>query len=256
MEIAKIIQGTEIAVKNDFKPDFSHLRAIEREYIQNALSCQISAKESNLGVVLAETISYCSQYAGFNIHLNKHDLLGLVKITQAELLELYPSLGVLEVESAIKKGIRGEFGTYVGISAKNMVTWVGMYINEEDRKETIKRYKQMKEEQEKPKTPEEIDAIYEATYNDDLQLMKEGLVVYPSEPMFKWCEAKGIIKLTLEEKQSTMNEVISEYQSYLSGAMTLQDKEHYKAVLDNPNELAKICRKKEYFKHLKKVSQK
>lgn len=109
--------------------------------------------------------------------------------------------------------------------------------------------------EEKPKTEAEIEAIYESAYISDIETLREGLLISPSEQMFIWCERKGYIVLSNEFKHQVMKDVIAEYQLKSRTAMTKEDKTYYESVLNNPNELKKICRVAMYYVHVKKKSE-
>lgn len=246
MEISKIINQTNLPA---IQAKIDALPAVQGEYITKALSSPIKAVGASYTQTLADVISWCSQYAGYNIHLNANDLVFMAKTTYEELLQVYPDVTIEEVDTAIKNGIRGEYGAYVGISVKNLIGFVKSYLEDEARMQAIKIYKEQTQKI-KPKSNEEIEAIMQNAYESDIQRAKSGEKFKPSYAMYQWCVEKGHISPTKEEKFAKYNDVKEKLLRLLESETDPNMRANYKSVLDSKELLGNECMAELYREHI------
>ncbi len=255
-EISKILENNAVLAKSDFKAEISNLPAYQGKYIQNALSTQIKALGSEIGGKIADIVSLSSQFAGYNLHANPNEFKVTCNLLISELLEVYPNATIDEIGTAIRKGIRGEYGEYVGLSVKNMIGFIRSYMEDEDRKQAIKLYQQRKKDMEqKVKTPEEIEAIFKSCYELDIEMISRGeFVIGNRVEMFNWCERNGLIKMSLAEKKALKDEVIENLNYMLSKTADHDMRIHLKHILSSEEAIKDECRKETYLKHIKTKS--
>lgn len=252
-EIAKIAQNEADGlslVKVSVVPFTEHFTKEQTEIIR--LTQSKALPEINIQAELLDDIQHASMYCGYTLHSNNQELKGFMTLLNQELNENFPKCKIDEVRQAIKNGIRGEYGAFVGLSVKNVCSWVTEYINSEKRLETIKIYNERKKGMEYgEKTPEEIDLIFKEAYENDVELAKNGAVVSGNDKMFVWCEKNGLIKLTADEKNQLRDSVVEMLEGLAAGALSHEERNYYRSIVEDKAKLAYECRKEAYLNHLK-----
>jgi hypothetical protein len=116
----------------------------------------------------------------------------------------FVNLKVAEVKDAIKRGVRGEFGEQIGMSIVNIHKWLKGFINDEKRKEAIK--KQVNYEHELSEAvkidPEKANAEFWAKEKLRIEKFKKTgeLDIHTPRLHLEVYEDAGKIKLTKKQK--------------------------------------------------------
>lgn len=104
-------------------------------------------------------ITYSLNFQGLKSASDENVLIAQTNFLMNEVLCDFKNLTKAEIEEAFKRGLKGEFGQYMGLNPKAYYLFLSGYSKLEERKAAIKAYNDFMEEQTPEKTAEEKELI-------------------------------------------------------------------------------------------------
>lgn len=203
-----------------------------------------SIDQLEISNTLIETIGTIIWESGFNIEPDEQKLL--IKYMIEEIKRDFFHLTLEEVKIALKKGLRGHYGTVMGINIRMMYAWLEAYV-EETKVAALKQLglieNSVKEEQkEKGVTDEQktfwhykwLKSCFEAF--DEYKEKKETSFIDINNMLYYYIRYKiKLVDLTTEEIENVWNHAINEYKRQHSSdkVKTFAQKIDYRAVLED-----------------------
>ncbi len=178
----------------------------QRKIIEAGLQPKIKAQPP-VDVVLALNglITGTFTRAGFKVPDSK-TLALYADETYSELMLRYPGVTIPEVQEALKQGVYGEYGEFIGLNPRTFLQFVKAYLFAESRKEAMKQFEESrgKHVEEKKLSPEEKEQSNREFVNILYQDHKDGKLIFYFIPLFlfDFLESTGKLKLSLEEKKA------------------------------------------------------
>lgn len=136
--------------------------------------------------------------AGFEIKGGKESMTILSKSVADDLFTYFKTLSIKEAGLAIKNGIRGEYGEFMGINVKTVHQFCKAYQESFNRTEVIRKSKMVEEIETKP-TDQEINAIMDKACIEAFREYKTNWKLIDfGGAKFTHLKNKGLITLTPE----------------------------------------------------------
>ena len=199
--------------------------------------------------------------AGFEIKGGNASMLILANSVADDLFTYFKTLSIKEAGLAIKNGIRGEYGEFMGINVKTIHQFCKAYKESFDRSEVIRK-QAMKEIIEEKPTPEQIKK-----YMDERCILafneyrESGKLIDNGGAKFTHLKQSGIITLTSERYSEIMAKAVEEVKTQAIATIQITNTESSlsaisKAVLEQGDKheitknAARLIALKEYFDYL------
>jgi len=131
-----------------------------RPFIEARNYGQISTlKRNELKEFCLSIITYSLNFEGLKSATDENILIAQTNFLMNEVLCDFKNLSKQEIEEAFKRGLKGEFGQYMGLNPKTYHLFLKSYSGLEERKAAIKAANELMEEQTPEKTAEEKELI-------------------------------------------------------------------------------------------------
>ncbi len=124
-----------------------------------------------------------------------------------DIKQYFGTLTIEEIAIAFAKGVRNEYGEYIGLNVATYFIWLRTYMTSSVRTEAKKKQLAYKMEQEKPKelSEKEKDAILKQGALDAFEkYKKDGTYADLGNPVYNWLDKKGKIPFPIERKKEFM----------------------------------------------------
>ena len=156
-------------------------------------------------------------------------VIGLIE----EIQSYFPNLTMQELKIALNKGIRGEFGEFMGVNVITYHKFIKAFLNDEKRKDVILKQREYIEEQNRAKSESEIAQIEKEFWENETkriaEFKKTGVLKTDNyETLYKIYEKAGKIDLSNSEKWELFVKAKAE---------TLQELRKLSAKVDNPKKI-------------------
>lgn len=199
--------------------------------------------------------------AGFTIQGGNASMLILANSVADDLFTYFKTLSIKEAGLAIKNGIRGEYGEFMGINVKTIHQFCKAYKDSFDRNEAIRKQKMIEEPEVKP-TEEQIKKYMDERCILAFNEYKEtGKLIDNGGVKFTHLKQSGIITLTPERYSEIMSKAVEEVKLQAIATIQIANTESSissisKAVLEQGDKheitknAARLIALKEYFDYL------
>lgn len=173
--------------------------------IQGAMVCKLQKEEiqnSLLKIIENTYLTIGWTYDG------KNGAIQAIKCSE-DLKKHFGSLTMEEVSIAFERGVRKEYGEFVGLSAATYYVWLKEYFTSSVRMETKKKQAQyiMDQTKEKELSQEEKDEILKQGVFDAFQIFKKnGQYDDIGNPVYNYLDRLKRIPFTHDEKQAFMEQ--------------------------------------------------
>lgn len=121
------------------------IRTNEAEFVKATYSTKVCEMgelkaEKALVQIVNRAYSELGQIPSGSARIERNQYLeGISKLINCDLMLYFPTITIHEVEQAIKRGIRREYGEYFGFNVIAVHTFVEKYLNSEARTEALRR---------------------------------------------------------------------------------------------------------------------
>lgn len=156
-------------------------------------------------------------------------VIGLIE----EIESYFPNLTMQELKIASNKGIRGEFGDFMGVNVITYHKFIKAFLNDEKRKDVILKQREYIEEQNRIKSQSEIAQIEKDFWENETKRIAEFKItgVFKTdnyETLYKIYEKAGKIDLSVSDKWEMFVKAKAE---------TLKELRKLSAKVDNPKKI-------------------
>lgn len=175
-----------------------------------------------------------SNFSALGQKAKTEDEIALIVIGLIEEIQSYfPNLTMQELKLASNKGIRGEFGEFMGINVITYHKFIKAFLNDEKRKDVILKQREYIEEQNRIKSQSEIEQIEKEFWENETKRIAEfkitGVLKTDNyETLYKIYEKAGKIDLSVSDKWEMFVKAKAE---------TLNELRKLSAKVDNPKKI-------------------
>ena len=175
-----------------------------------------------------------SNFSALGQKAKTEDEIALIVIGLIEEIQSYfPNLTMQELKIASNKGIRGEFGEFMGVNVITYHKFIKAFLNDEKRKDVILKQREYIEEQNRIKSQSEIAQIEKEFWENETKRIAEfkitGVLKTDNyETLYKIYEKAGKIDLSVSDKWEMFVKAKAE---------TLKELRKLAVKVDNPKKI-------------------
>ena len=153
-------------------------------------------------------------------------------------LERFPGLSIAELGIALDKGVKRDYGDYFGLNVVTFLDWVRSYFESPERKAAVSEKYQLALPPKTVPTEKEFEDLKRMNTISMFAMYKHHGVLLgnPSYP-FDYLEAKGVLKMTREEKFSIYEEA-----KRIASKNFIPENELSKLETQRANKTTAVCR--------------
>lgn len=226
----------------------------DKKQIEAFLGRKVSELDKpSRGAKIAEMMGVSARITGYKTTMEETAITSM--LFAEYLAENYPKITFEELEIIFKEGAIGNYGEFMGLSAKTFNGWVKEYMSSLERKASIKRYLDLKlQEMDKVWSEQDIKNVYEGAYASDKA--KEIHEVKPTYQMYDYLVSMGLLSLSVEEKKQLAQEVKDNIYALAVNERDQNYKKLLFSYIEDKELFAQECKKEAYLRHLKKILEK
>ena len=187
---------------------FNGLSLKEKTFIEAYTSPKINTLENE--VLNKHIINISNQmFATSGQRINDDELKAFCIMLKNELKTYFANVSIKDVETAINKGVRREFGEYYGLNMVSVNFWLKKYLDSEDRRNALKKLTASKPLIENKPTPQQINETMQNALKRAKELIKtnefniEGLDF--GNCLYDYLTGINEINFSNEQKNEFMN---------------------------------------------------
>lgn len=123
----------------------------------------------------------------------------MINEVRKDITKLYPAIRLGEIQVAFKRGVRKEYGEYMGLSVVSFLGFIAGYIKDETRKQALIEKNKLKEE---PAYIPTFDQVYDIAKSNALNALKDVEngkdITFSGNVVYDFLEGIGLIDLDRE----------------------------------------------------------
>lgn len=140
------------------------------------------------------------------IHLEPEDYTIMAKVLSDDVVKLFPTITLMEMNEALYRGVMKVYGDYYGLNNVNFIEWIRSFVNEEKRIEALSVASKLKEPKPEPNEAEKKAIAEESISTMIAHYKKTGELLNHGNANFHYLWNTGQIKFGKEQGEKYLSQ--------------------------------------------------